>query len=432
MEIIYPITLDYVKSWGPWECVREFATNALDADPGFRMYLADYRDQGLDDHMLVIESAGYLVEKHLLLGVSEKTSPNAIGQFGEGMKLAMLTLTRIGLRADIYSGPYHYWNEPAEMNGESVFKIAWEEKGDQCSIPDERTVVQIPRWGYPTYESCLIRPGDPRVLFTDPFGRMILDEPGDPQIYVKGVWVQKARSYAEDFAFGYNLVEAPMNRDRGLVGVYDIAREIGRLWASVTNPELLVQFWQAVQDQQGERLAGLVGQQLSDLKAHRRAFRAVFGQGAVVETDPSMSREAEYRGAEVVGNLSNTLHPIAEVLVGTDRQYVHELEGRSKILVPLTRLSDMQTTNLKLARRLARRIGFNGKIQPYVLPEKTIAEFENGCIRLGLQCLRTDKKTLRALFHEIGHQHGDPDTTAGHTEAALDAAVDVVLSYARR
>jgi hypothetical protein len=40
-EIKFPITLDYVSDWGPWEVVRELATNALDSDPGFRMGMTD-------------------------------------------------------------------------------------------------------------------------------------------------------------------------------------------------------------------------------------------------------------------------------------------------------------------------------------------------------------------------------------------------------
>jgi hypothetical protein len=109
-EIKFPITLDYVSDWGPWEVVRELATNALDSDPGFRM--------GMADGTLWIEDGGdNLAIRHLLFGVSEKGS-NAVGQFGEGLKLALLVLTRMGLAAHIYSGGQHLWNESAEMQGE--------------------------------------------------------------------------------------------------------------------------------------------------------------------------------------------------------------------------------------------------------------------------------------------------------------------------
>jgi hypothetical protein len=118
-EIVYPMTLDYVPEWNAWEVVRELASNALDADPGFRMYVND------DGALVVKSQGGQLAVRHLLFGVSEKEEPNAIGQFGEGLKLALLVLTRMELTVHIYSGGKHLWNEPAELEGERVFKIVW-------------------------------------------------------------------------------------------------------------------------------------------------------------------------------------------------------------------------------------------------------------------------------------------------------------------
>jgi len=132
-EIIYPMTLDYVPDWGPWEVVRELATNALDSDPGFRMGQTE-------DGTLWIEDGGdNLAIRHLLFGVSEK-GPHAVGQFGEGLKLALLVLTRMGLTAHIYSGDQHLWNEPAQMQGERVFKVVWEAAGQ----PRQGTRIEIP------------------------------------------------------------------------------------------------------------------------------------------------------------------------------------------------------------------------------------------------------------------------------------------------
>jgi hypothetical protein len=227
-EIIYPMTLDYVPEWGSWEVVRELVTNALDADPGFTLTQND-------DGALVIKSkGGELAVRHLLFGVSEKQGPNAVGQFGEGMKLALLVLTRMGLTAHVYSGGRHLWNEPAELEGEQVFKVVWK----NGIVDSGQTVVGIPDWEGDTYEHRFIRPGDPRIAYTDPFGRSILEEP-DPNIYVKGVWVQKARGYSKSYAFGYNLTDADMNRDRGVVDAWKANCEIGKLWASVTDVEAL-------------------------------------------------------------------------------------------------------------------------------------------------------------------------------------------------
>ena len=103
-ELVFPISLDYLgkeASWGPWHIVRELGQNAFDADPDFRVF----KDNGT----LVVEDGGEsLEERHLILGVTEKDEADR-GKFGEGLKLALLILTRMGYGTDIASefvGPH--------------------------------------------------------------------------------------------------------------------------------------------------------------------------------------------------------------------------------------------------------------------------------------------------------------------------------------
>jgi hypothetical protein len=319
-EIVYPMTLDYVPQWGAWEVVREVATNALDSDPGFAMGLNG-------DGALVIKSKGNsLAVRHLLFGVSEKGSPDAISQFGEGLKLALLVLTRMGLTAHVCSGGRHIWNEPAEMEGERVFKLAWTNNVKDAG----QTVVGIPGWPHETFEQRFIRPGDPRILHADPFGRHILEE-ATPNLYVKGVWVQGGKSYSTHYAFGYDLIDVEMNRDRGVIDAWKANFEIGKIWASVTDEGLLQRFWQGVKDGMGEKDCQLHGVQIGNRPGMKRAFQAVYGSDAVVETDRAMGREAAYRGAKVVSSFEiggASLADLAKDLVGTDAQHVAAMEGQ--------------------------------------------------------------------------------------------------------
>ena len=56
------------------------------------------------------------------MGVSEKQSENAIGQFGEGLKLSMLVLTRMGKIAQIESGDLFVTNDSTFIDGVEVLK----------------------------------------------------------------------------------------------------------------------------------------------------------------------------------------------------------------------------------------------------------------------------------------------------------------------
>lgn len=424
-QLVYPITLDYVEDWGEWEVVREIASNAMDADADFTM--------GINaDGALVIKSrGGNLAVRHLLLGVSEKRDATAIGQFGEGLKLAMLVLTRMGLTAHVYSGGRHIWNEPAHMEGEQVFKIRW-----QTGFRDNgMTVIGIPDWPGETFEERFIREGDPRVRFTGQFGRMILEE-AQPGIYVKGVWVQPSRLYHDGFAFGYNLQDVDMNRDRGVIRSWNLARNVGKVWSQVADQDLLARFWQAVKDGQAEKHAHMGGATVASETAMKRGFQAAFGD-VVVATSEEMTREARYRGAKTVAAAETGDCGLAEVVkavVGTDADYVEQMTGQSKVWVPPRDLAAEAKRNLRLLRRLARRAGFQGKVEAYILPERALAQLDDGEIHVSTRALEAGRdKAVKSLIHELAHaKYGAADATREMVDAVAYVGANLVLGYAVR
>ena len=430
-EIVFPITLDYVSHWNDngWPIARELAANALDSDPGFRM--------GLQNGVFWVEDSGPgLAIRHLLIGVSEKSSANSVGQFGEGLKLALLALTRDELTAHIYSGDYHLWNEPAEMEGEQVFKIVWEHLEPQQAY-EVGTRIEVPNWPFKTFEERFLRPGDPRVLFTDPFGRSILEE-DTPGIYVKGIWVQRARGYGQSYTFGYNLQDTEMNRDRGVVDSWSVNAEVGKIWASVTDEALLERFWQSVKDMMAEKSCYMHGCPIANKKGMRTAFQEVYGKDAVIETSESMAREAAYRGARVIsaaeigGGIG--LKGVVAELVGTDAQHVAQMEGGDRMYLPDKKLPADKLKILKMLRRMAKRIGVTrGNVFAYILPAGTHGERHKDDIRISLARLGHDEAALATWIHEEAHrQHGTPDATAAHVNAVAQVAAQLIASYACR
>lgn len=99
--INYPITAEYVSDWGLQEALREIVQNALDAGD---MQIG--RHNGNDNHW-VISNNGTFDREVLLLGNSIK-SAGAIGKYGEGMKLAMLVLARLGIAHSVEAGYASY------------------------------------------------------------------------------------------------------------------------------------------------------------------------------------------------------------------------------------------------------------------------------------------------------------------------------------
>lgn len=431
-EIIFPVTLDYVSHWedNGWPIVRELAANALDSDPGFRVYMEP--GPSSSDTLFIHSEGSSLAIRHLLFGVSEKSGANSIGQFGEGLKLALLALTRNDLTAHIYTGGMHLWNEPAVLHDEGVFKIVWE---DWDMRYRDVLHIEIPGWPFKTFEERFVRPGDPRILFTDPFGRSILEE-DLPDIYVKGVWVQKARGYGYSYTFGYNLTDTEMNRDRGVVDTYKVNTEIGKIWASVTDRDLLERFWQAVKDQMAEKFCNMHGCAIADKREMKHAFQAAFGNNAVLQTDEAMGHEAAYRGAKVitgsdVGGFG--LKGLVQELVGTDADHVAQMEGGDRMYLPDKKLPADKLKTLRMLRRLAKRIGVKGNLFAYLLPDGVYGESYKDDIRISLARLADDEQAIATWLHEEAHrQHGTADATAEHSTAIATVAAKVIASYACR
>jgi len=441
-EIVYPMTLSYVEDWNKWEAVRELVSNSFDADVNWRIGIeetAAQKEELLAEGSLTFESAAGrklwiedngtgLALKHLLFGVSEKDNKEkARGQFGEGLKLAFLVLTRMGLTAHAYTGGLHLWNESHWLEDQEVFKIVWE-NGHET----KGTRIEVHDWPYGTFEERFIRPGDPRIVHTDTFGRSLLEQ-DDPDIFVKGVWVQKAKGWGKPYAFGYDLIDAKMNRDRGVLDSWGVNQEIGKVWASVQDVDLLERFWRAVEDNSAERGAYIYGNEITSRDSFEHAFRRVYGKFAVAKTDDQVDDIAEHQGAKVV-DVGYSLNDLIKGLAGTSGDYIQEMNGESHVHVPDAKLADTQKGVLRMLRRLAKRVGHKGKVDAYVLPEDMLGEAYNGNIRISIKQLIEGGETdaIETLIHELGHTKIQNGSTRKFEDAMLEAAAELVASYAVR
>jgi hypothetical protein len=86
--------MNYVSSWGYKEAIREIVQNFMD--------YGDYQREINVDKQLILYSNDYLPTdtNFLKIGFTQKNNPNAIGKHGEGIKMALLVLHRLGL--DVY------------------------------------------------------------------------------------------------------------------------------------------------------------------------------------------------------------------------------------------------------------------------------------------------------------------------------------------
>ena len=94
-----PISTNYVGHWGFWEAVREILQNAIDTD---NYSVNKLQSSGI---IKINSHAGAMDLSTLMLGESSKRDDSSkIGKYGEGYKLALLVLSRLGHEVLIKNG----------------------------------------------------------------------------------------------------------------------------------------------------------------------------------------------------------------------------------------------------------------------------------------------------------------------------------------
>ena len=205
----YPISSNYVSAWTVQDAVRELLQNAMDA--------GEWR---IENTSLI--NKGQLLPEHFLLGCSDKPSPDAIGQFGEGLKLALLVLARNGYKVFINSAGTLYTasiRDSSHFPGQRVLHIDSAEGRDH--LPGYTSIDTYPAIAWEA--NVLPDPEDYRILRDN------------PKLYVKGLYVCDLKH----FKHGYNLHPGyiKLGRDRDVVSDFELAYEASRMLAQSCSPQ---------------------------------------------------------------------------------------------------------------------------------------------------------------------------------------------------
>jgi hypothetical protein len=227
---IYELSLvkTYVAHWGMAEAVRELIQNALDsASPFVYEFVVQ---EGMDTVSLRLNSEfTVLTPQTLLLGATSKAQDaDAIGSFGEGFKIALLVLTRLGYDVDVQNGP-HRWKPRFKFNqrfGDELLVIEeddWPYEADKGLTffvhgLDEQDVETI-------RASCLRMQADIGEVKKTTMGDILLERPG--QLFVGGLFVCQT-----ELDFGYNILpgHVKLERDRQTVDSWDLKDIVKRMW----------------------------------------------------------------------------------------------------------------------------------------------------------------------------------------------------------
>lgn len=216
-----PMSRDYVRHWGLMEAVRELLQNAIDSESPFEYSFGD-------ESLTITSRHSRLDARTLVLGATSKEgAADKIGSFGEGYKIALLVLTRLGKRVSVLNGDRlwlpHF--RMSEVFDAEVFAI----NDDLSDEPNNGVVFQIndltEEEQEAIRESCLMMQRPMTDVIGTNRGFILPSRPG--KLYVGSLFVCDTQ-----LAFGYDVLPQylALERDRKTVDGFDLKWLVKDMW----------------------------------------------------------------------------------------------------------------------------------------------------------------------------------------------------------
>lgn len=318
-----PISPSYVAHWGLWEAVRELYQNALDEHT---------RDQGcvaeifyVNEQLIVCTSSGKLEPSTLVLGNGDKSDNQSMrGKYGEGYKLALLVLARLGFGVDVLNGS-DCWIPKIEHNEEfcsDVLAIYVDRGAAPYDMEGTGVRFEISGVSSEQWEDIQrnIRKDDADVILENP------EESG--RIYVGGLYVCTMKEFRCGYSFQPERIK--LDRDRSMVSTFDLAWETSLLWSRTGDAKRISELLEK-EAPDVEYLANHAGSSLA--LSMYAGFVAEHGHEAVpVSTQEEVERAAKsgVKWVLVKSSLKSILHMVRGFFIPEEKS-------------PLDRLVDFKT-----------------------------------------------------------------------------------------
>lgn len=448
-RIVTGISPNYVKNWDVIKGIREIIQNYLDTKNEFRCKGYIYYKDG---EAMVKDFGPGLELRHLALGVSEKGS-DAIGKYGEGLKLALLVLARERRKVEIWSNGTiicpaieHsdlYGTEVMVFNIQSMQPChAKTHQGTtirfQCSKDELEAAKSY-------FECFLSKKSGFKWIEKD---RISL--PGG-YIYINGARVGKI----SDALFSYHLCEKETgdigNRDREVIDQEKVEPYIRKILAETSSLTVMRKIIKALIDKEysWEIKIGLFGWMVSEKSRSlwKRAFYEIVGtKDAVLSSWRSSWRiddntRANYLGYKVIDIPNADWYSLLNSAgIKTAAEIATEDGKKSSKRIAIKDLTDEERNNLKIARKLVEK--YYNPVGEVVIMEnldRVVNAARNSEVN-GAYESRTDRiylrrgilndlhQTLHTLLHEAVHKYtGADDCTAAFERALTEVSVNIIL-----
>lgn len=413
----------YVPSWSLYEGCRELLQNARDAevvDGAIMTVKHDGRTQ-----RLTIETVGATIDvRSLLLGFTTKAGDSrAAGQYGEGMKLALLALARAGHRVAVFSGT-SMW-EPAivpsaQFGGEMVLAVDVTE----VASAGERTIVEVAgvsasAWKEISSKFLFLNDAIEKKSIRTSYGTLISDKKYAGMVFVKGIFVQKL----DDLKYGYDLSDVEVDRDRRMVNIYTAKSYCSLIHANAAGKKKSAAKSLYASLKRRSPDGSISGTYLDTrtVAAIVSEFEREYGKDSIaVELEEQVRKLSVYGVRAVV--VSDELRSFVERVKGTFAVAMEKHRQRPTQNHARSTLTAEERRTLERAEHLVSNAA-DVKISASVVDfpsDDTLGRHvpESGAIQIARKILGNLSETLATLVHEAAHKiSGASDGDPRHVES---------------
>lgn len=422
-KIELSLNVHYLPEWNAWHGIRELIQNGRDAAIQFDAPLTV--DHTASNYLVITNRGTQLPHEVLLLGTTTKADDTTtIGKFGEGLKLGVLALVRAGHSVLIQSGDENWrpFIERSDKFKADVLKFEITKSQRSTSTSEVRIKV-----GGVTKE--IWRELRDRFLFLVDFkpnervevssGQLLLGERFRGKVFVKGIFVQDRAS-----AFGYDFCDATVDRDRKMIGSWDLEYLTSKVWreASVKRPDLMPTFLDLCERNDADVAYLKHTSDIPDeaISSAVEQFQTRHGADAVPVKTLAESADIEHLGKRGVV-VSESLSALLTKKLGDIEQVKKDLASEATKFYGWHELADAEKATLTWAvERVAKAAKIDGLLNNVDVVDfrsgTLLGQFKAGRYLLAKKELHSREEVLATLIHEVAHNNGG-DGDKGHVAA---------------
>jgi len=312
------LTLQYRKHWKLEQCIREIGQNTLDELETLPTI------HGRKGWVVIEDNGGGLsLAQFFLLGVSEKDNENARGQYGEGLKMALLVLKRLGYDVVVRSRDWIATVQKDNFNGYDVINYIYGKtrqyvNGTQIYIRgiEKEDIDKIVEYMFLSEEP------EETVFSHDSFGK-VLDGKYRGMLYSKRIYVK----HEESLYFGYDLYNVRLGVDRMFPDSFDVRWYIGVLLSRITDERLINQIYDVFSSSYGKQYLEATITHFEPNIRYKELFYKKYGENACIATTERNRRKLrEIRKTLVVIPNQKIVDGLIALGIKTDYNILQEWE----------------------------------------------------------------------------------------------------------